>query len=90
MLTTLFSIRLATHLYNDQLLERDHYLDWVLTNLESSPQAKLPLWLLIAQIYQQDIMRLRKLGKRKVAILCNHLSTVSGQIRDTMKPPSVG
>lgn len=75
-LTRLHRIRLATHLYNDQLLERDHYLDWVLTNLESSSQAKMPLWLLVVQIYQHDIMRLRRLGRRLAFVLCMHLNTV--------------
>jgi len=73
------SIRLATYLYNDQLLERDHYLDWILTNLESSSQAKIPLWLLVVQNYQHDIMRMRKSGRRLAFVLCMHLNTVGSE-----------
>lgn len=69
-------IRLATNLYSEHLLDRDHYLDWIMSGLESSPQSKMPMWLLIAQICWVDLLRLRKFGRRLVFTLLTHLQTV--------------
>lgn len=70
------SIRLATHFHTEHLLDREHYMDWLLTSLESTPQAKLPVWLLITQIYWKDILQFRKYGHRLSAALLNHLAEV--------------
>lgn len=73
---TLCRIRLATYLYTEQLLDRDHYLEWLLSGVESSPQSKLPMWILILQLYWKDLLRLRKTGRRLVTSLLNHLSAI--------------
>ncbi|KAK2608663.1 RNA polymerase II mediator complex subunit [Conoideocrella luteorostrata] len=71
-----YAIRLATCLYSEQLLDRDHYLEWVMSGLESSPQSRIPMWILITQIYWTDLLQSRKCGRRLVYALLNHLSTV--------------
>lgn len=48
-----------------------------MSNLESSPSAKLPMWLLVTQIYWKDLLQLRKFGKRLVAALLRHHHEVS-------------
>ena len=72
-----FSVRLATHLYAEYLLDRDHYVEWLLSGLENSPQAKLPIWILVTQIYWKDLLKLRKSGRRLVTVLLSHLHLVS-------------
>ncbi|KAL7930403.1 hypothetical protein V8C35DRAFT_313165 [Trichoderma chlorosporum] len=71
-----YAIRLATNLYAEQLLDRDHYLDWITSGLEHSPQSKIPMWILIAQICWADILRSRKYGRRLVYSLLAHLHTI--------------
>ncbi|CAM1502152.1 Fc.00g041360.m01.CDS01 [Cosmosporella sp. VM-42] len=68
-----YAIRLATNLYSEQLLDRDHYLDWVVSGIENSHQSRMPMWLLIAQIYWKDLLRSRKYGRRLVFALLSHL-----------------
>ncbi|KAF4339966.1 srb8-DNA directed rna polymerase ii holoenzyme and srb10 cdk subcomplex subunit [Fusarium beomiforme] len=75
-----YAIRLATNLYSEQLLDRDHYLDWVVSGIENSLQSRIPMWLLIAQIYWKDLLRLRKYGRRLVFALLSHLHVI---INDT-------
>lgn len=70
-------IRLATHLYAEQLLDRDHYMEWLVSGLENSTQAKLPMWMLITQIYWKDLLAMRKSGRRLVTALLSHLHVVS-------------
>ncbi|KAM0245236.1 hypothetical protein ACHAQJ_010621 [Trichoderma viride] len=71
-----YAIRLATSFYAEQLLDRDHYLDWITSGLEHSSQSKLPMWILIAQICWADILRSRKYGRRLVYALLGHLNTI--------------
>ncbi|KAH8662239.1 transcription mediator subunit Med12 [Xylariales sp. PMI_506] len=71
-----YAIRLATHLYAEYLLERDHYMDWLVSGLESSTQARLPMWLLIIRIYWKDLLRSRRNGRRLVAAVLSHYSAI--------------
>lgn len=70
-------VRLATHIYAENLLDRDHYMDWLLDSLEKSPQSKLPIWMLIVQIYWKDMLQLRRTARKLVAVLLFHLHEVS-------------
>jgi mediator of RNA polymerase II transcription subunit 12 len=72
----LFRIRLAAYFHAEHLLDREHYMDWLVTSLETCPQAKLPLWILITQIYWKDLMQYRKYGRRLSAALMNHFEEV--------------
>lgn len=69
-------IRLATHFHAEHLLEREHYMDWLVSSLENTPQAKLPMWLLIIQVYWKDLLRYRKFGRRLATALLTHLAEV--------------
>ncbi|KAI0476160.1 transcription mediator subunit Med12 [Xylariaceae sp. FL0804] len=82
-----YAIRLATHLYAEHLLERDHYMDWLVSGLENSNHAKLPMWLLIVQIYWKDVLKLRRHGRRLVtAIVAHHCSIYDHPDKDILLP----
>ncbi|CAJ2504356.1 Uu.00g117500.m01.CDS01 [Anthostomella pinea] len=84
-----YAIRLATHLYAEHLLDRDHYMEWLVSGLENSNQAKLPMWLLIIQIYWKDILKLRRYGRRlATAIVNHHCSIYHHPDRDILLPLS--
>jgi mediator of RNA polymerase II transcription subunit 12 len=71
-----YSVRLANHIHAEHLMDRDHYMDWILDSLEKSPQSKLPIWVLILQIYWKDMLRLRRTARRLVTVLLHHLHEV--------------
>ncbi|KAK5998819.1 Mediator of RNA polymerase II transcription subunit 12 [Cladobotryum mycophilum] len=71
-----YAIRLATNLYSEQLLDREHYLDWIVSGLEHSSQSRIPMWILIAQICWADLLHSRKYGRRLVYAFLNHLNTI--------------
>jgi len=79
-LTMYTRIRLATHFHAEYLLDREHYMDWLVSSLESSTQTKLPVWLLITQVYWSDLLKYRKYGRRLSTALVNHLTEVRGQL----------
>lgn len=68
-----YAIRLSAHFNAEYLLDREHYMDWLVSSLENSPQAKLPLWILITQIYWKDLLKYRKFGRRLAGALLGHL-----------------
>lgn len=71
-----YAIRLATQLYAEYLLDREHYMEWLVSNIENSSQSKLPMWVLMTQIYWKDLLQLRKYGRRLVTALISHYHVV--------------
>lgn len=51
-------------------------MDWLVSSVENSPQAKLPMWLLITEIYWKDIFQYRKYGRRLATALMTQLVEV--------------
>ncbi|TVY37297.1 Mediator of RNA polymerase II transcription subunit [Lachnellula subtilissima] len=72
-----YVIRLAAHFHAEYLLDREHYMDWLVSSLENSPQAKLPLWILITQVYWKDLVKYRKYGRRLAGALLGHVSELA-------------
>ncbi|KAL2065439.1 hypothetical protein VTL71DRAFT_3109 [Oculimacula yallundae] len=72
-----YAIRLATHFHAEHLLDREHYMDWLITSLENSHQTKLPMWILVTQVYWKDLLKYRKYGRRLAAALMGHLTETS-------------
>ncbi|KAK0111317.1 RNA polymerase II mediator complex subunit [Cadophora gregata] len=72
-----YAIRLVTHFHVEYLLDREHYMDWLVSSLENSPQTKLPMLLLITQVYWKELLRYRKYGRRLSIALINHLAELS-------------
>ncbi|KAK1758597.1 mediator of RNA polymerase II transcription subunit 12 [Echria macrotheca] len=82
-----YAIRLATHLYAENLLDREHFLEWLVQSLENSDQTKLPMWMLLTEIYWKDLLRLRKYGRRLVLALVRHHHEVQAHPdRDIYQP----
>jgi mediator of RNA polymerase II transcription subunit 12, fungi type len=51
-------------------------MEWLVQGLENSDQAKLPMWMIITEIYWKDLLRFRKYGRRLVATLVRHYHEV--------------
>jgi mediator of RNA polymerase II transcription subunit 12 len=68
--------RLSAHLYSEHLLDREHFLDWLLLSLETCPIFRAPTWLLLTQVYWTDLLSSRRFGRRLVAAMCCHLREV--------------
>ncbi|KAI1818618.1 transcription mediator subunit Med12 [Poronia punctata] len=84
-----YAIRLATHLYAEHLLDRDHYMEWLISNLEACTEARLPMWLLLVQIYWNDMLKLRRHGRRLIAAMIHHhCSIYDSADRDVLLPLS--
>lgn len=74
-----YSLRLASHLYSEHLLDRGQYLDWVIASTRDSDLDSLPLWLLVTQIHQQEIIQHSQQGRRLTEAMLEHLYKVGRQ-----------
>ncbi|XPS71130.1 RNA polymerase II mediator complex subunit [Ascochyta lentis] len=74
-----YSVKLATHLYKECLLDVDHFLDWMLHNLEACSSERLFVWLTLLSVphYWNDILSCRMRGKRLAEALLNHVAKLS-------------
>lgn len=78
-LTRITSLRLITHLYSEHLLDQDHYIDWLIASFRNSDLDALPMWLLVMQIHQLDVLQHRQRGRRLAEALLRHINQVSCQ-----------
>lgn len=62
--STQYAVRLVTRLYLENLVDRDNYLDWLVSAFAKTPDGALPFWLMFVHIYRQDITKFRKKGRR--------------------------
>lgn len=67
-----YAVRLATHFYSEHLLDAEHYIDWLLASLESSSLERLPVWILLTQVYWKHFVSQRKRGRRLAEALMEH------------------
>lgn len=69
-------VGLTARLFFENLLDHDHYLEWLLSSLEAASISALPIWLLMLGIYWDNIMRYRKRGRRLAEVLLEKLREV--------------
>ncbi|KAF2867173.1 hypothetical protein BDV95DRAFT_582708 [Massariosphaeria phaeospora] len=67
-----YALQLVTHLYKEHLLEADHFLEWILSNLETCLPERLFIWLLLISINWTDLTISRRRGKRLAEYLLCH------------------
>ena len=68
---------MATNLYAEHLLDREHFMEWLVQSFENCEQSKLPMWMILTEIYWKDLLKLRKYGRRLVTTLVRHHHEVS-------------
>ena len=59
-----YAVKLATSFYSEQLLDQDHYLDWVVSSFANATLETVPVWLVLAQVYWSDAVKLIRRGRR--------------------------
>jgi mediator of RNA polymerase II transcription subunit 12 len=68
-----YCLRLTTRLYSENLLDKDSFLDWILSSAENSPIDQLPVWLMILHTHSKDLSRSRRRGGRMATLLVDKL-----------------
>ena len=71
-----YAVKLATAFYTEKLLDAEHYLDWVVSSLAEASLERLPIWIVMAQIYWKDITMYGRRGKRLAESILEHLHQI--------------
>lgn len=78
-----YVVRLTYHLYIEQLLDEDHFLDWIMGSFEASTTERIPLWLVHLQLYWRSLVATRKRGRRLAEAVCNSLHTLEADNKNS-------
>ncbi|KAL8792612.1 MAG: hypothetical protein Q9195_004835 [Heterodermia aff. obscurata] len=68
-----YGLRLASHLASENLLDQDHYLNWVMSSVENSTLDSLFIWILMGQTHCEGLLQQRQHGRRLVQVLLEQL-----------------
>ena len=74
-----YAVALTQHIYSENLIDKEHFLDWLLTSLHESKRDDLPIWLLLCQIYWTQLTRYRNHGRRLAETILEHLHQTTHQ-----------
>jgi mediator of RNA polymerase II transcription subunit 12 len=68
-----YSLQLSSCLFNERLLDEDHFVDWILSMFESSKTDDVFIWLLLVQMHWPDLVRNRRRGRRLAEAILSYL-----------------
>ncbi len=81
-----YALRLTTRLYLENLLDRDHYLDWILRSFASADVSHTPFWLMVTHIYKQDLSQYRRRGSRLVQAIIDKYHSLDNAQQANLVP----
>ena len=64
-------------IYAEHLLDKEHFLDWAVSTLHLTPAAYLPMWLLLVNMFWDEISSYRKRAQKLALALVEHAWRVS-------------
>lgn len=81
-----YAIKLTSAFYSEGLLDRDEYLDWLVRSFTSASLDKLPLWMIITQIYWRELVKFGRRGRRLATAILEHLHAVDEKKNAALEP----
>jgi mediator of RNA polymerase II transcription subunit 12 len=83
-----YAVKLATSFFTERLLERDHYMDWVVSSFAGAKTETLPIWIVMIQLYWKDITAFGRRGRQLAEAALENLHQISvgkTSVHDTLK-----
>ena len=74
-----YAVKLATAFFSERLLDRDQFLEWIVGSFADSPWEKLPIWIILAQVFWKDITAFARRGRRLATTILEHLHRITQQ-----------
>lgn len=72
-----YAVKLATAFYAERLLDREHYLDWIVSCFARAPMDQLPIWIILVQLYWKDITAFGRRGRQLAAATLESLQKLT-------------
>ena len=81
-----YALSLAVRLYSESLLDREHYLDWIVKSISSATPNHSPIWLLLVHLHKTDLIKHRKRGRLLAGSLLEKLFTATERVQSPWAP----
>lgn len=81
-----YAIKLTSAFYSEGLLDRDEYLDWLVRTFSSASMDKVPLWMLVVQIYWRDLTAFARTGRKLAVAILEHLHIIAERKKTVFEP----
>ncbi|KAK5740140.1 RNA polymerase II mediator complex subunit [Elasticomyces elasticus] len=72
-----YAAKLATAFYAERLLDADHYLDWIVSSFNEASMERLPILIIMVQIFWKDLVGFLRRGRRLAEGILERLHTIS-------------
>ena len=81
-----YALNIVTRLYQENMLDKDCFIEWLTTSLSKSKLDMLPVWLTVSRSFLEDIVRLRRYGRIMSEALLQKLEEVHSQDTEDFVP----
>ena len=81
-----YAVKLSAALYSEKLLDKSHYLDWIVSSLADAAIDRLPISIILAQLYWKEIIMYGRRGRRLAEALLEHLNGIVKRDLDGESP----
>ncbi|GAB7345987.1 hypothetical protein MBLNU457_4764t2 [Dothideomycetes sp. NU457] len=71
-----YSVRLVTAFFAENLLDNDHYLDWLLTSFRASSTDQIPIWIVLVQVHWRSLVGQQRRGRALAEALLAQLHLI--------------
>jgi len=71
-----YAVRLVTSFYTERILDRDHFLDWVASAFARTDLDRLPIWIVLIQLYWRDLIAFARRGRKLAVSILEKLQLV--------------
>ncbi|KAK9453070.1 hypothetical protein V1511DRAFT_506449 [Dipodascopsis uninucleata] len=71
-----YIIRFASHLYYEDLIDRNYFLDWTISALEKSSKERIPLLIVIVRTIWLEMVKVTGKVRRLSEVLLEHIKSV--------------
>lgn len=82
----IYALNIAVRLYSDFLLDRDHYLEWIVKAIPTTSLDQLPVWLLMVSLHDADLVQHRRRGRMLAESLLEKLHTAMEHEQSPLAP----
>ncbi|KAK4539851.1 hypothetical protein LTR36_010312 [Oleoguttula mirabilis] len=83
-----YAVKLATSFYVEKLLDVDHYLDWIVSSFAEASVERLPIWIVMTQIFWKDMVRFTRRGRQvaeSILARLHHLNGLGAEANKALK-----
>lgn len=81
-----YAVKLSYAFYTEKLLDKDHFLDWIVASVVDTDPPNLPIWLVLAQLYWKDLTLYTRRGRKLAGAILHHLDAMTKENRAADAP----